>query len=95
VIDQTKRVDHRVDEHEQRRRHQQRECDPTEEVGARRALDRRRFGEVRRHLLQRREVEDHEKARLLPHRHQHETRERGALAAQPVVRGQSERARLL
>jgi hypothetical protein len=44
-----------------------------------------RFGEVRRHRLQRREVEDHEEAGFLPHGDHHQAGERRVLASEPVV----------
>ncbi len=47
---------------------------------------------MRRQRLQRRQVEDHEEAGFLPHRHDHQAIERGVLAAEPVARGHAEQA---
>ena len=90
VVDDAKRVDHRVDQHEQRRRHQQRQRDAAEEVAARSAFDGRHVGKIRRHRLQRREVEDHEKASFLPYGDDHQRRQRRTAAAEPVVARQPE-----
>ena len=86
VVDQPERVHHGVHEHEQRGRHQQRERHLPEVVPARRAFDGRGFREVGGHVLQRRQVEDHEEAGLLPDRDRGDARERGGRLAEPVVR---------
>ena len=85
MIDQPERVDHRIDQHEQRRRHQQRQRDAAEEGPARRAFKGGAFLQVRRHRLEGGEVEDHEKPRLLPHRDHDHRSQRGLPVAEPVV----------
>src|SRR5664280_3416476 len=56
VVDHAHRIDQRVDQHEEGRRHQQREQHAAEVLPARGPFERGRFGERRRDLLQRRQV---------------------------------------
>ena len=93
VVDHPERVDHRVDQHEQRGRHQQRQRDAAEIVPARGAFQRRRLAQIRRHGLQRGEIEDHEEPGFLPHRDGDHRRQRGGGVAQPVVPAAAEPAK--
>ena len=63
-----------------------------EKVPTRCAFDRRGLAQARVQTLQGGEVEDHEEAGLLPHRHHRHGAERGALVAEPVLRRQTEQA---
>eukprot|EP01022_Parablepharisma_sp_SALTPOND_P021792 TRINITY_DN435_c5_g1_i1.p1 TRINITY_DN435_c5_g1~~TRINITY_DN435_c5_g1_i1.p1 ORF type:complete len:766 (+),score=253.47 TRINITY_DN435_c5_g1_i1:968-3265(+) len=92
MVYQPEGIDQGIDEHEEGGRHQQRELHLPEILPARGALQRGRLGQHRRDLLQCGQVEDHEEAGFLPHRHHHQGPQHGVGVAQPVVRGQAERA---
>ena len=53
------------------------------------------FGKLRRHLLQRRQIKDHEEAGILPNRDRDQADQRGRLVAEPVVRRDAEQAQHL
>ena len=92
MVHQTEGVDHGIDQHEQRGGHEQRPLHAAKEVPARRALDGRGLLQAGVQRLQRGQVEDHEEARLLPHRHHRDAGQRRGRVAQPVARRQPEQA---